>query len=102
MLWFIPFGHEIASLSSQLSIWCGSVHPDLELVAFCFFMQNAQDSLSGFICFLPLTGSIKISCHKAPVGGQHSGSCRVQYVSTVIPVITTGHLLLPTSLSDGY
>jgi len=39
----------------QLSVWCGSAHDEFS---------------SSFICFLPFAGSIKFSCHKAPVGGQ--------------------------------
>ena len=79
---WITFRH---AMVSQLSICCGSAHDEFSFL---------------FICFLPLTGSIKISCHKAPVGGQLPGSYRGQSLSTAIPVVTTGHSLLSTSLSE--
>lgn len=68
---------------AQLSVWCGSAHDEFA---------------SSFICFLSLTGSVKLLAIKHQL--KVSGLSPRDDVSTTIRLITNRPSLVSTSLSD--
>jgi len=79
-LLLITAGHDMVC---QLSVWRGSAHDEYTF---------------SFICFLPLSGSKKISCHKAPDKGQRG--FRLSRICGTIHPITRWPSLRLSSLSD--